>query len=107
MTSPTTWSSGVARGTGIGDDDAVTSPTRILILEDDDGLRTSLRLVLEDEGYAVFEAADAEKALLTVDEPGVDLMLVDLMLGGMDGFSFIARARPTSSPRWRRGRTTT
>jgi DNA-binding response OmpR family regulator len=99
MTSPTTWSSGVARGTGIGDDDAVTSPTRILILEDDDGLRTSLRLVLEDEGYAVFEAADAEKAMLTVDEPGVDLMLVDLMLGGMDGFSFIARARPrTEAP---------
>ena len=77
----------------------MTSPTRILVLEDDNGLRTSLRLVLEDEGYFVFEAADAELALRIVDDPGVDLMLVDLMLGGMDGFSFIARARPrTEAP---------
>ena len=72
---------------------------RVLVLEDDDGLRSSLRLVLEDEGYDVVEAADAERALETVSGPGVDLMLVDLMLGGMDGFSFIQRARPqTEAP---------
>jgi DNA-binding response OmpR family regulator len=73
--------------------------TRLLVLEDDDGLRTSLRLVLENEGYDVVEAADAEVALEAVDQPGVDLMLVDLMLNGMDGFSFIRRARPqTDAP---------
>ena len=73
--------------------------TRLLVLEDDDGLRTSLRLVLENEGYDVVEAADAERALAAVDQPGVDLMLVDLMLNGMDGFSFIRRARPqTEAP---------
>ena len=37
--------------------------TRLLVLEDDDGLRASLRMVLEDEGYDVVEAADAEQAL--------------------------------------------
>ena len=73
--------------------------TRLLILEDDVGLRTSLRLVLEDDDYEVIEAADAEHALEVVAGPGVDLMLVDLMLGGMDGFSFIQRARPqTEAP---------
>ena len=73
--------------------------TRLLVLEDDDGLRTSLRLVLEDEGYDVVEASDAERALELVRVPGVDLMLVDLMLRGMDGFSFIRRARPhTEAP---------
>jgi DNA-binding response OmpR family regulator len=73
--------------------------TRLLILEDDEGLRTSLRMVLEDENYEVVEAADAEHALDVVGTPGVDLMLVDLMLGGMDGFSFIQRARPqTEAP---------
>ena len=73
--------------------------TRLLVLEDDDGLRASLRLVLEDEGYEVVEAADAERALEAVTGPGVDLMLVDLMLGGMDGFTFIQRARPqTEAP---------
>ena len=72
---------------------------RLLVLEDDDGLRASLRLVLEDEGYEVIEATDAERALEAVAGLGVDLMLVDLMLGGMDGFSFIQRVRPqTDAP---------
>jgi DNA-binding response OmpR family regulator len=80
-------------------DGRVTSSTRLLVLEDDEGLRTSLRLVMEDQGYDVYEASDAERALQIVEEPGVDLMLVDLMLGGMDGFSFIQRARPrTEAP---------
>ena len=74
-------------------------PTRLLVLEDDDALRTSLRMVLEDEGYDVVEASDAEHALRVVAGSGVDLMLVDLMLRGMDGFSFIQRARPqTEAP---------
>ncbi|WP_148575430.1 response regulator transcription factor [Nocardioides caldifontis] len=67
--------------------------TRVLVLEDDDGLRTSLRLVLEDDGFSVVEAGDAEAALHVVSDDRVDLMLVDLMLGGMDGFTFIRRAR--------------
>jgi DNA-binding response OmpR family regulator len=72
---------------------------RVLLLEDDDGLRTSLRLVLESGGYEVVEAAEAERALEAVADPGVDLMLVDLMLRGMDGFTFIQRARPqTDAP---------
>ena len=69
---------------------------RVLLLEDDLGLRTSLRLVLEDDGYDVSEAADAESALSIVDETRIDIMLVDLMLGGVDGFTFIRRARPIS-----------
>ncbi|GAB3591769.1 response regulator transcription factor [Angustibacter peucedani] len=70
--------------------------TRLLVLEDDDGIRSSLALALEDEGYDVVQHADAEHALTTVHEEPVDLMLVDLMLGGMDGFTFIRRARPVS-----------
>ena len=42
---------------------------RLLVLEDDDGLRTSLRLVLESGGYEVVEAADAEQALEAVAIP--------------------------------------
>jgi len=69
---------------------------RVLLLEDDDGIRLSLRMALEDEGYTVSDAADAESALALVDEDAPELMLVDLMLGGMDGFTFIRRVRPTS-----------
>lgn len=71
-------------------------PTRLLMLEDDEGLRTSLRMVMEDQGYEVVEVADAETALNELTGEPVDLMMVDLMLGGMDGFSFIRRARPES-----------
>ena len=69
---------------------------RLLLLEDDDGIRTSLRMALEDEGYDVDEAARAEDALVLLRSNGPDLVLVDLMLGGMDGFTFIRRARPES-----------
>lgn len=68
----------------------------LLVLEDDDGIRTALSLAMEDEGYDVMEAASAEAALELVSRTPPDLMLVDIMLGGMDGFSFIREVRPTS-----------
>jgi DNA-binding response OmpR family regulator len=69
---------------------------KLLVLEDDDGIRTALSLAMEDEGYDVTEAPSAEAALQVVHRNPPDLMLVDLMLGGMDGFSFIREVRPTS-----------
>jgi DNA-binding response OmpR family regulator len=69
---------------------------RLMVLEDDDGIRTSLALALEDEGYEVVECADAETALDAVRAERVDLMLVDIMLGGLDGFTFIRLVRPIS-----------
>jgi DNA-binding response OmpR family regulator len=68
----------------------------LLVLEDDDGIRASLALALEDEGYQVVQCADAETALEAVRADGVDLMLVDIMLGGLDGFTFIRLVRPMS-----------
>ncbi len=68
----------------------------LLVLEDDDGIRAALGLAMEDEGYDVIAAASAEAALELVARTPPDLMLVDLMLGGMDGFSFIREVRPTS-----------
>jgi DNA-binding response OmpR family regulator len=83
----------------VHDGSVATMVPRVLLLEDDDGLRTSVRLVLESAGYDVVEAAEAERALEVVAESAVDLMLVDLMLRGMDGFTFIQRARPqTDAP---------
>ncbi len=69
---------------------------RLLLLEDDDGIRASLRMALEDEDYEVDEASRAEDALGLLRNKTPDLVLVDLMLGGMDGFTFIRRARPES-----------
>ncbi|GAA1888607.1 response regulator transcription factor [Lapillicoccus jejuensis] len=68
----------------------------LLVLEDDDGIRAAMALAMEDEGYDVVEAASAEAALVLVGRTPPDLMLVDLMLGGMDGLSFIRQVRPFS-----------
>ena len=64
-----------------------------MVVEDDDGIRTALRLALLDEGYDVVAVPSAEEALAVLRSTEVDLMLVDLMLGGMDGYTFIRTAR--------------
>ncbi|MFD4291643.1 response regulator [Rhodococcus sp. NPDC058532] len=66
----------------------------LLIVEDDDRVRAALRLALEDEGYDVDEAPDAETALDHLRRSGPpDVMIVDLMLGEMDGFTCIRLVR--------------
>lgn len=65
-----------------------------MIVEDDDRVRGALRLAMEDEGYDVAEAGEAEAALSHLRTIGVpDVMIVDLMLGGMDGFTCIREIR--------------
>ena len=61
-------------------------PARILLVEDNEIIRMTLRLVLEDEGNTVIEAPDGEHALRSYVERSVDLVVLDLTLPGMDGF---------------------
>ena len=56
-------------------------------------IRTALRLALEDEGYDVAEAERARTPCAAVAAAAPDLMVVDLMLGSMDGFTFIREVR--------------
>ena len=65
----------------------------ILLVEDDRRIRTSLRLVLEDEGNTVDEAENAEVALEMLGRRAVEVAIVDLMLPGMDGFELCRRLR--------------
>ncbi|MEV6066508.1 response regulator transcription factor [Nocardia sp. NPDC052001] len=66
----------------------------LMIVEDDDRVRGALRLAMEDEGYDVAEAEAAETALEHLRDHGVpDVMIVDLMLGEMDGFTCIREVR--------------
>jgi DNA-binding response OmpR family regulator len=69
---------------------------RVLTVEDDDGIRTTLRLALEEEGYDVLEAASAELALEVLAGRPVDVVLVDLMLPGASGFDLVRAVRQTS-----------
>ena len=71
----------------------VTVALRILIVEDDDSIRTALRWALEDEGYDVAEAPSGEEAMRMVAIAPPDMMIVDLMLGATDGFAVIRDVR--------------
>ena len=68
-------------------------PLRLLLVEDDDSIRTALRWALEDEGYDVAEAVSGEDAVRAVAVAAPDLMVVDLMLGSMDGYAVIREVR--------------
>ncbi len=70
---------------------------RILVVEDDERIRTSMRLALEGEGYEVEEAGSGEKALDRFAAHTPDVALIDLMLPGMDGFECTRAVRRTST----------
>jgi DNA-binding response OmpR family regulator len=70
---------------------------RLLVVEDDERIRASMRMALEDEGYDVDEAGSGEMALDRFAEQPADVVLIDLMLPGMDGFECCRQLRRTSA----------
>ena len=71
--------------------------SRILIVEDDERIRSSMRLALEDEGYTVEDAASGEEAVSRFAEEPFELVLIDLMLPGIDGFEACRTLRHQST----------
>ena len=72
---------------------------RALVIEDDPATREMLRRTLEREGWAVQEAADGRVGLERVAASFPDLVLLDLLMPGLDGFGFVERLR--AEPAWR------
>jgi DNA-binding response OmpR family regulator len=60
--------------------------TRILTVEDDERIRMAVKLALEDEGWDVVETATGEEALDAFAAQPADVVLIDIMLPGIDGF---------------------
>ncbi len=58
---------------------------RILLVDDEESIRTTLGDVLADEGFKVSTAEDGESSLALVKDGDVDLVLLDIWLPGMDG----------------------
>ena len=61
---------------------------RILVVDDDPNIRSLLSLYLQKEGYQPFEASQGEEALALLEKIKVDLIVLDIMMPAMDGFSF-------------------
>jgi DNA-binding response OmpR family regulator len=70
--------------------------TRILAVEDDERIRTAVKMALEDEGWQVEEAETGEAALEAFNRRPSDVVLIDIMLPGLDGFEVCRSVRRTS-----------
>lgn len=69
---------------------------RILIVEDESGLRDAVVSSLREEHYAVDEAGDGKSGLLKAMQWSYDAIVLDLMLPELDGWQFLAKLRETS-----------
>ena len=65
----------------------------VLVVDDEEDIRYSLRGILEDEGYDVTEAVSAERALELASEQRPDLVFLDIWLPGMDGLTALDSLR--------------
>jgi two-component system, NtrC family, nitrogen regulation response regulator NtrX len=65
----------------------------ILIVDDESGIRDSLKGVLEDEGYKTLAAESGEACLRVLEKQEVDLVLLDVWLPGIDGLDTLQKIR--------------
>jgi DNA-binding response OmpR family regulator len=68
-------------------------PERLLIVDDELNIRTTMKALLERAGYDVTSAAGGREALELLDNNTYDLLLVDLKMPGIDGMQVVAHAR--------------
>ena len=66
---------------------------QLLLVEDDDAIAGALRLHLEEAGYRLHREADGRKAMAAIDRQRWDMVLLDLMLPGADGWDVCRHLR--------------
>jgi len=66
---------------------------RLLLVDDDEELATMLQEYLEPEGFAVEWAGDGPRALERLEDAAFDLIILDVMMPGMNGFEVLRRIR--------------
>ena len=76
---------------------AADTPARILIVDDEPHNRELLQLMLKPEGFLLVSAANGEEALALVAQQPPDLILLDVMLPGMDGYAIAGKIKGDSA----------
>ena len=71
---------------------------RILIVDDEEGIRQSLSAILADEGYDAEAVPSGEACLAALDARPPGVVLLDVWLPGMDGLETLKQIRETGSP---------
>jgi len=69
------------------------SKATVLIIEDEDDIRTFASRVLELEGYGVLQAGDGDEGLRLARQGGIGLVLLDLRLPGRDGWAVLSQMK--------------
>ena len=65
---------------------------KVLVVEDEEGIRATLKIFLKNQGYEVVEAENGKVALERLDET-IHLAIVDIMMPVMDGSTFVSKLR--------------
>ncbi|MGN0142626.1 MAG: response regulator transcription factor [Roseburia sp.] len=69
----------------------------VLVADDEAEIRQLLRLYLEKDGYRVLEAEDGIRATALLQKEEIDLVLLDIMMPGLDGYQVLRRLRKESN----------
>ena len=72
------------------------STRRVLVVDDEESIRTLVASYLRDEGFDVVEASDGPTALRAVRGEQLDLVVLDVRMPGMDGFEVLREMRTIS-----------
>lgn len=66
---------------------------KLLIVDDDPHIRELLHVILAKEGFSVVEAVDGEAAISSLENNKIDLIILDIMMPNMDGWTFCREVR--------------
>ena len=69
---------------------------KILVIDDDPTSNSLVSFLLKSNGYAVFVAADGEEGLKQLQAEKPDLIVLDIMMPKMDGYSFVKEVKKIS-----------
>jgi CheY-like chemotaxis protein len=78
---------------------ATALPARVLIVDDERHNRQLLEVMLAPEGYQLFTATSGDEALELVARERPDLILLDVMMPGMDGYQVLGRIKADTATR--------
>ena len=71
----------------------MADPIRVLVIDDDPGVRDYLEALVSRQGYQVFAVEDGEQALRTLDDTRPDLVTLDVVLPGIDGIETLRQLK--------------
>jgi two-component system response regulator AtoC len=71
----------------------ISEQFRVLVIDDDPGVRDYMEALVTRQGYRVFAVADGEQALQTLDETLPDVITLDVVLPGIDGLETLSRLK--------------